>query len=65
MFRLTNYPEHIMKKLLIAITGALTLGASLPAFAGVDFQALERARNAQRAQETRPGNANPQGRDAP
>jgi len=63
--RLTNYPEHIMKKLLIAIAAVLTLGTSLPAFAGVDFQALEHARNAQRAQNARPGNANPQGRDTP
>lgn len=36
----------------------MTLGARLPALAGVDFQALELARKAQRAQESRTKAAN-------
>lgn len=35
-----------MKKLFVTIIGALTLGANLPALAGPDFQAIERARMA-------------------
>ena len=38
-----------MKKLLISLVGALTLGAALPAFAKPDFQSIERARRAQQA----------------
>ena len=38
-----------MKKLLIALAGVLTLGATLPAFAGPDLQEIERARKAKRA----------------
>ncbi len=38
-----------MSKLLIVIIGALTLGAILPALAGPDFQAIERARKARQA----------------
>ena len=53
-----------MKNLVIAISAALTLGASLPAIAGVDFQALEHARKVQRAQDARVKEANPQDRGA-
>ena len=35
-----------MKKQLVTLIGALTLGATLPAFAGPDFLAIERARKA-------------------
>lgn len=35
-----------MKRLLITIIGSLTLGATLPALAGPDFQAIEQARKA-------------------
>lgn len=35
-----------MKKLLISVVGALTLGAAWPALAGPDFQVIERARMA-------------------
>lgn len=35
-----------MKKLLISLIGAVTLGATLPALAGPDWQAIERARKA-------------------
>lgn len=35
-----------MKRLLITIIGALALGATLPAFVGPDFQAIEQARKA-------------------
>lgn len=35
-----------MNKLLITLIGALTLGAALPALAGPDFAAIERARKA-------------------
>ena len=38
-----------MNKLLITLAGAMTLGASWPAFAGPDFQAIEQARKARRA----------------
>ncbi len=38
-----------MKKLLIYLIGALMLGATWPALAGPDFQAIEQARVAQRA----------------
>jgi len=44
-----QFQELIMKKLLIGVMGALTLGAGLPAFAKPDFQAIERARRAQQA----------------
>ena len=45
-----------MKKLLITLIGALTLGATLPALAGPDWQAIEHARKAkQAAQEARHG----------
>ncbi|WP_082321818.1 hypothetical protein [Variovorax paradoxus] len=33
-----------MKKLLISLAAALTLGAAWPAFAGPDFQVIEKAR---------------------
>lgn len=33
-----------MKKLLISLASALTLGAAWPAFAGPDFQVIEKAR---------------------
>jgi hypothetical protein len=49
-----------MKKLFLAITGALMLGAALPAIAGVDFQALEHARKVHRAPHARMNEANPQ-----
>jgi len=42
-----------MKKLLITLIGALTLGAALPALAGPDWQAIEHARKAK--QEARHG----------
>lgn len=35
-----------MKKRLIAVLGAVTLGATLPAIAGPDFQLVERGRKA-------------------
>ncbi|OGS97777.1 MAG: hypothetical protein A3K04_02295 [Gallionellales bacterium RBG_16_56_9] len=35
-----------MKKLLITLTGALTIGAALPAIAGPDWQLIEQARKA-------------------
>ena len=35
-----------MKKLLISLVGAVTLGVTLPSIAGPDFQAIERARKA-------------------
>jgi len=38
-----------MKKLLITLVGALTLGATLPALAGPDWQAIEHARKAKQA----------------
>ncbi len=38
-----------MKKLLVALVGALTLGATLPALAGPDWQAIEHARKAKQA----------------
>ena len=38
-----------MKKLLITLIGALTLGAALPALAGPDWQAIEAARKAKHA----------------
>ena len=38
-----------MDKLLITLAGALTLGATLPAIAGPDFQAIEQARKAAQA----------------
>ena len=38
-----------MSKLLVSLIGAVTLGATLPALAGPDFQAIERARDAKRA----------------
>ena len=38
-----------MKRLLVTLATALTLGAALPAFAGPDFQAIEQARKAHRA----------------
>ena len=43
-----------MKKSLITLIGALTLGAALPALAGPDWQLIERARKAKQApQDTR------------
>lgn len=43
-----------MKHSLIALAGALTLGAALPAFAGPDWQVIEQARKAkQTAQDAR------------
>ena len=53
-----------MKKLFIAITAALTLSASVPAFAGVDFQTLEHARKVHRAADTRLKQVKPQDRGA-
>ena len=38
-----------MKRLLVTLATAFTLGAALPAFAGPDFQAIEQARKAHRA----------------
>lgn len=38
-----------MKKLLITLIGALSLGAALPAVAGPDWQAIEAARKAKQA----------------
>lgn len=47
-----------MKKLLIAVIGAVTLGTTLPALAGPDWQAIEQARKAkQEAQAMRHGDA--------
>ncbi len=47
-----------MKKPLITLIGALTLGAALPVFAGPDWQAIEHARKAKQAtQEARRGDA--------
>ena len=40
-----------MKKLLVTLIGALTLGAALPALAGPDWQAIEAARKAKRTTE--------------
>ena len=40
-----------MKKLLVTLIGALTLGATLLALAGPDWQAIEAARKAKRATE--------------
>ena len=40
-----------MKKQLVTLIGALTLGATLPAFAGPDFPAIERARRAKQAMQ--------------
>lgn len=45
-----------MNKPFLTVAATLALGASVPAFAGVDFQALEQARMKQ---------ANHQGRAAP
>ena len=39
-----------MKKSLITLIGALALGATLPAFAGPDWQAIEQARKSQQVQ---------------
>ena len=36
-----------MKKLLVTLTGILTIGAALPAVAGVDWQLIEQANKAQ------------------
>ncbi len=38
-----------MNQLLISLIGALALGATLPALAGPDWQAIERARQAKQA----------------
>ena len=38
-----------MNKLLISLVGVLTLGATLPALAGPDWQAIERARQTKQA----------------
>jgi hypothetical protein len=38
-----------MKKLLISLVTTLTLGAAWPAFAGPDFQVIEKARAARQA----------------
>ena len=47
-----------MKKLLLSVVGALTLGTTLSAFAGPDWQAIEHARKArQMAQAERSGDA--------
>lgn len=47
-----------MKKLLITLIGAITLGTALPALAGPDWQAIEHARKAkQEAQTARHGDA--------
>lgn len=47
-----------MKKLLITLIAASTLGAALPVFAGPDWQAIEHARKAkQEAQAARRGDA--------
>lgn len=47
-----------MKKLLIALISAITLGTTLPVLAGPDWQAIEQARKAkQAAQATRHGDA--------
>ena len=40
-----------MKKLLISLIGALALGATLPALAGPDWQAIEQARKAKQASQ--------------
>ena len=40
-----------MKKLLISLIGALALGATLPVFAGPDWQAIEHARKAKQASQ--------------
>lgn len=40
-----------MKKLLISLMGALALGATLPALAGPDWQAIELARKAKQASQ--------------
>lgn len=42
-----------MKKLLISLAAALTLGAAWPAFAGPDFQVIEKARADRQAAITR------------
>ena len=42
-----------MKTTLIAIIGLLALGTQLPAFAGPDFQLIEQARKAKRAEDMR------------
>ncbi|MGH8790462.1 MAG: hypothetical protein ACREYA_36060 [Cupriavidus necator] len=42
-----------MNKLLIFLIGMVTLGASLPAAAGPDFQAIERARKAKQAEQVK------------
>lgn len=39
-----------MKKLLIVLIGALTIGAAVPAFAGPDWQLIEQGRKAKLAQ---------------
>ena len=40
-----------MKKLVISLIGALALGATLPALAGPDWQAIEQARKAKQASQ--------------
>jgi len=40
-----------MRTLFATLIGAVTLGATLPAMAGPDFQSLEQARKAHRAQD--------------
>lgn len=42
-----------MKKLLISLATTLTLGAAWPAFAGPDFQVIEKARADRQAATTR------------
>lgn len=47
-----------MKKLLITLIGAVTLGTTVPVLAGPDWQAIEHARKAkQKAQAARHGDA--------
>jgi hypothetical protein len=41
-----QFQEFIMKKPLVILIGALTLGAALPALAGPDFQVIEQGRKA-------------------
>jgi len=41
-----------MKKLLITLIGALSLGTALPVFAGPDWQAIEHARKAKQEVRT-------------
>jgi len=42
-----QFQEFIMKKSFLILVSALTLGVTLPALAGPDFQAIEKARKAQ------------------